>query len=238
MKNRKTGKILTFISMMLFPLSFNFFSPYVSIDGAMAGIISGSMIVFGVMFVSGIFWRRAWCSYVCPWSMPSEWLRKMNNRPVNIKKTQRVRYMIFAIWSSVIIVSFVMAGGIHGIDPLHLTERYVSIDEPLKFVTYYMVVLILTVVTLAVGRRGACHSICWMSPFLELGSYVGSKLRIPQWKIRSKPELCIECQKCNKTCPMSIDVMESLKNLAIDDSACILCGDCVEACPRHVLTIG
>lgn len=63
---QKTRRTMIFLSLLLFPLTLNFFSPYVSIDGAMSGIISGSLLVFGVQFVSGIFLGRAWCGWLCP----------------------------------------------------------------------------------------------------------------------------------------------------------------------------
>jgi hypothetical protein len=48
--------ILTFLS---FPVTLNFLSPYVIIDGAMKGIVNGSLIMFGLMFLSSLFLGRA-----------------------------------------------------------------------------------------------------------------------------------------------------------------------------------
>jgi polyferredoxin len=223
--------------MLLFPLTLNFFSPYVSIDGALTGVISGSLIVFTLMTLTGLIFRRAWCSYICPWSMPSNILATVNSKSINRKKTVFIRYIIFGVWFSGIIISFILAGGILGIDPFHMTERYVSVDEPLKFITYYMVVSLLFTVTVVMGKRGACHTICWMSPFLEFGAWLGDQLHLPQYKVRSNPDLCISCEKCNKACPMSIDVMQGLLKGQIDSSDCILCGDCVDTCPKKVLSI-
>jgi ferredoxin-type protein NapH len=234
---RKTRKILAFFSFLLFPLTLNFFSPYVGVDGAMNGVVSGSLIVFGVMFLSGLFFRRAWCSYVCPWAAPSEYLQSINDRPVNRKRLAILRYSIFGLWFGVIVASFIFAGGIRGIDPLHLTETGISIDEPMKFITYYLVIGLLFLITVLVGRRGACQSICWMSPFLIFGSWVGEKLRLPQFLVRSLPDKCISCQKCNTVCPMSIDVNALVKIGKIGTFDCILCGQCVDACPKKVLSI-
>jgi len=223
--------------MLLFPLTLNFFSPYVSIDGALVGVISGSLIVFVLMTLTGLIFRRAWCAYICPWSMPSDILSTVNSRHVDRKKTVWIRYIIFGIWFSGILGFFILAGGINGIDPFHLTESYVSVDEPLKYITYYMVVALLFLVTVLIGKRGACHTICWMSPFLEFGAWLGDQLHLPQFKVRSKAHLCISCERCNQSCPMSIDVMKELKEGQIDSPDCILCGDCVDHCPKQVLSI-
>jgi len=234
---RKTRKIVSLISMLLFPLTLNFFSPYVSIDGALVGVVSGSLIVFACMTLTGLIFRRAWCSYVCPWSMPSDILATINAKSINRGKTVKIRYTIFGVWGFGIFIAFILAGGIQGVDPFHLTERYVSVDEPMKYITYYMVIALLFMVTVFMGKRGACHTICWMSPFLEFGAWLGDKLHLPQYKVRSVPDSCISCEKCNKACPMSIDVMNGLLKGQIDSPDCILCGDCVDQCPKHVLSI-
>lgn len=223
--------------MLLFPLTLNYFSPYVSIDGALVGVISGSLIVFMIMTLTGLIFRRAWCSYICPWSMPSAILSTVNSKSINRNKTVWIRYSIFGVWILGIVMAFILAGGIQGVDPLHLTDRYVSVDEPLKYITYYMVVALLFLVTVFIGKRGACHTICWMSPFLEFGAWLGDKMHLPQFKVRSLPELCIFCEKCNKSCPMSIDVMKGLLEGQIDSPDCILCGDCVDHCPKQALSI-
>jgi len=76
-----------------------------------------------------------------------------------------------------------------------------------------------------------------MSPFLVAGTYIGDKLNLPQLRIVSEPENCISCSKCNKVCPMSIDVMAELKNGSIQSIDCINCSECEEACPKNVLKL-
>jgi ferredoxin-type protein NapH len=76
-----------------------------------------------------------------------------------------------------------------------------------------------------------------MSPFLVLGSAIGDKLNLPQLQISSNPEACISCSKCNKVCPMSIDVMHELKKGSIQSYDCINCSDCENVCPKNVLKL-
>ena len=63
---QKIRKILLYVSLFLFPVTMNFLSPYVSIDGAFAGVLSGSALMFIVLFLSGVFFGRAWCGWLCP----------------------------------------------------------------------------------------------------------------------------------------------------------------------------
>ena len=233
---QKVRRILLYVSLFLFPVTMNYLSPYVSLDGAFAGVLSGSAIVFALLFFSGLFFGRAWCGWVCPAGGLAEVCQTVNPKPVNAKRLRIVRYSIFAVWFGVLVTGFVLAGGIKGVDPLRLTERYISIDEPLKYIMYYLVLGLFFVLDLALGRRGACHSICWMSPFLSAGMAVGRLLHLPQMCIKAKAEECIDCKKCNSKCPMSIDVNAAVKTGSVKSYDCILCGECVNACPKAVLS--
>ncbi|MEA5030807.1 MAG: 4Fe-4S dicluster domain-containing protein [Sphaerochaeta sp.] len=233
----RLGNTLSFISFILFPVTLNFFSPYVSIDGALQGVITGSLVLFFLLYLSGIFLGRAWCSHLCPWSAPSDFLMSINNRCVDRKRLRIIRYAIFGIWITALVLAFVAAGGIRSVDPLHLTEKGISTDQPVKYITYYMVVLLLFITTVLVGRRGACHGLCWMSPFLVFGMKTGELLHLPRLRVVSKPESCISCNACTRVCPMSLDVQSELRKGTIGSSDCILCNRCVDVCPSQVLHV-
>jgi ferredoxin-type protein NapH len=235
---QKTRLVLVYVSLLLFPVTLNFFSPYVSIDGALNGIISGSVLVFLAMFISGLFLGRGWCGWFCPVAGLSEIGMTINRKPVPVKKLAVIRYSIFTVWLAILAACFVLAGGIKGINPLHLTERFVSVDEPLKYITYYLVVFILFIITVWIGKRAACHSICWMSPFLVGGYLSGKLLHLPQLRIKSTPEKCSGCKTCNNKCPMSISVSTLVKAGEITSLDCILCGQCVDNCPNKALRYG
>ena len=64
--NQKLRKGILFISLLLFPITMNYLSPYVIIESAMVGIINGSFIVFVGLFISSLIFGRAFCAYVCP----------------------------------------------------------------------------------------------------------------------------------------------------------------------------
>lgn len=237
MKRIKIRRILALISLMLFPVTLNYFSPYVSVTGAFEGFISASIVLFVLLFLSALFFRRTWCSYICPVSAISDFSEKINSKNVNVKRLRIIRYSIFLIWLSVLILGFVLSNRFPSFNLLYLTEKGISVDEPMKYFTYYAVLFLLIGLTLFIGKRGACHSICWMSPFLVAGTYLGDKLNLPQLRINSEPDKCISCSKCNKACPMSIDVMNELKKGSIQSLDCINCSECEQVCPKKVLSL-
>ncbi len=56
---QRIRKALVIIAFLTFPITMNFFSPYVIIDGAMNGIVNGSLVMFGLMFLVSLFLGRA-----------------------------------------------------------------------------------------------------------------------------------------------------------------------------------
>lgn len=232
---QRIRNLILLLSLLAFPVTLNYFSPYVSIDGAMNGIVSGSLCVFTLQFLSGLFLGRAWCGWLCPVGGLSDVLIRTNAAPVNRKITRIVRYGIFLVWAGVLVTMFVLAGGIRGINPLHLTDSGISTDEPLRYVTYYMVVLLFVVVTLLVGRRGGCQSICWMAPFMAAGYQAGKALRLPQLRIVATDKPCTRCGTCDRNCPMSLPVQAYRMEGAVRTSDCILCCACVDGCRASAL---
>ncbi|KAF0092446.1 MAG: 4Fe-4S binding domain/4Fe-4S dicluster domain-containing [Fusobacteria bacterium] len=231
----KIRKGLVYMALLIFPLTLNYFSPYLSVMAAMEGIIAGSILVFCLMFLSGMIFGRAWCAWICPIAGLSELTNSLNGKTVRSNRLSIIRYTIFLIWFSTIIIFLVLRGGILGIDPLFMSDNIISVDGPFKYITYYLVLAIFIIPNLIIGKRASCHSICWMSPFLEAGYLIGGLLRFRQLRIISDKDKCVKCQKCNVVCPMSINVMEELSDGVIGTKDCILCGECADSCPKDVL---
>jgi len=239
MKMRQKIRLaLVFVSLMLFPITLNYFSPYISIDGAMSGIVSGSLLFFIILFISGLFFGRAWCGWLCPVAGLSELGSAINNKPAPVRKLTFLRYGIFAIWFSLLATGFILAGGIRGIDPFHLSDSFVSVDEPVKYIVYYLVLFVFFGLTVIIGKRAGCHGICWMSPFLAGGYLSGRFLRLPGLRIVARPSKCAGCKTCDEHCPMSIPVSKYVTTGKIGSLDCILCGQCVDGCPNKVLAYG
>ncbi len=235
---QKVRRILIFTILFLFPVILNYLSPYVSVTAAFAGLISGSLAVFFLLFLSGIFLGRAWCGWMCPVAGIGELCATINNKPVNRKRLAVIRYIIFTVWFAILVTGFVLAGGIKGIDPFYMTENIISVDAPGRYIIYYSVLAIIFVLTITIGRRGSCHTICWMSPFITGGALLGRTLHLPQLKIKSAPDTCISCGSCTRQCPMSIDVQREIKKGAVKSLDCIRCGECIDKCPKNILRFG
>lgn len=60
-------RLLLFFMFLMLPVTLNYFSPYIIIDGLVNKLLAGSFFVWGLMFMSSLFVGRAFCSYICPY---------------------------------------------------------------------------------------------------------------------------------------------------------------------------
>jgi len=233
---QKVRKTLLFIAFLLFPVTCWYFSPYLIIRAASEHIMNGSFIVFTAMFVLSMFCGRVWCGYLCPAGGLQECAFRINDKPTKQGKRNLIKYVIWILWMIVLIVTFILGKNHVTIDPFFMTDHGISVSDIHNYVIYYGVLLILVLPALIHGRRAACHYICWMAPFMVIGSTVGRWLHLPQLHIEADTEQCIACGKCNKVCPMGLDVKQMVaegKNAKCTE--CIQCGACVDECPKKVL---
>ncbi len=78
--------------------------------------------------------------------------------------------------------------------------------------------------------RGYCY-------YCPLGTVVGLIGKAVGQKIITDNTECISCGKCNRACPMTIDIMVTAKNRAdVTELRCVGCGHCVDACPTETLS--
>lgn len=71
---------------------------------------------------------------------------------------------------------------------------------------------------------------------MVLGSALGRLLHLPQLHIEADRDACISCGKCNKSCPMGLDVKKMVADrINAKCTECIQCGACVHECPKKVL---
>jgi ferredoxin-type protein NapH len=83
------------------------------------------------------------------------------------------------------------------------------------------------------GSRAYCRLFC---PFITISGLI-SKYSI--FKITPvKPENCISCNKCDKACPMLIEVSRFVKSgKRINNRTCIVCERCVSSCNKECLKL-
>ena len=233
---QKIRKTILLISFLLFPITIWYFSPYLIIQAATKHIINGSFIVFVFMFILSMFFGRVWCGYFCPAGGLQECVQRINESPAKQGRRDKIKYVIWTIWIIAVVVTFILGKNDITIYPFYMTDHGISITSIYNYVIYYGIIGLLVMPPLIHGRRATCHYFCWMAPFMVIGSTVGRWLHVPQLHIEVETEKCIGCGKCNKSCPMGLDVRQMVsEGVNSKCTECIQCGACIDECPKKVL---
>ena len=203
---QRVRKALLIISFLLFPVTIWYFSPYLIIQAASEHIMNGSFIVFSAMFILSMFLGRVWCGYLCPAGGLQECLAQCNPKPAKQGWRDKIKYVIWIVWITAVVVTFILGKNDVTINPFYMTDHGISVTSIYNYVMYYGVMLLLVLPALIHGRRATCHYICWMAPFMVIGSTIGRLLHIPQLHIEAEGDACVGCGQCNKACPMGLDV--------------------------------
>lgn len=235
MNRQKTRTTIAIVMILLFPVIYYYFSPYLVLMGAAEGIIAGDVIAFAGLFVTSLFFGRAWCGWVCPAGAMQELCSKVNGKPFNGRKRNLVKYFIWMPWLSIIVFMFLQAGGVKSVDPLYQTYIGISVQDLSSAIMFVAIAGAIAIFALVAGRRAACHTICWMAPFVVIGTRIKDALGYPSLHLVADKTQCVQCRQCSKNCPMSLNVHEMVMNASMANAECVLCGTCVETCSRTVI---
>ena len=82
-----------------------------------------------------------------------------------------------------------------------------------------MFLLVIFILFILLISRGWCKYLC------PIGAMMAPTNKISITDININHDKCVKCKKCNKACPMNIDVMNYDRSLE-----CVRCGRCVDAC--------
>ena len=225
------------LSTILFPVTFFYLSPAVSLYGSSLGIITGSLIVFMLQFLTAMIFGRAFCSWGCPGGGIQDQVGQARNRRISLRRIAWLKYIVWGVWIGTLALFFRRAGGVKGVEFAFSTEKGLSTTSVEAIISYAVVVLVFFVLSLTLGRRAGCHTLCWMAPFMVLGRRIGLALRTPSLRLATTPQSCVSCGRCREQCPMSLDVERLAQRGSITDDNCILCGRCVDNCGSNTIRI-
>jgi polyferredoxin len=236
MKQRQLiRRIALIVSFALFPVTLYYFSPILSLQGVAMGVVSGSIMIFGLQFLSALFLGRAFCGWVCPAGGAQEIVLGFKGKRVNRKRVNWIKWLVWTPWAAGLVLMALRAGGITAVDFRWHTWHGISVADLPGLIAFLSVTSVFLVLALSVGRRAACHMICWMAPFMIAGRAARNVFAWPSLRLAAKSDTCRRCGACTKQCPMSLDVQALVGADAMENADCILCGSCVDACPAKTI---
>lgn len=183
------------------------------------GVFEGATIHYLVAKVAGpALFGRGWCGYACWTAMVLDLLpyKRSSGRRRSIAW---IRYALFA--ASLLFVGAVLIAGVAS-DELFFAAFIVG------NVAYYAVGIALAFALK--DNRAFCKYIC------PVGVIMKPAARVSLMRIKCDESLCVDCGACKRVCPMDVDMTDNSRSRA-NGTECILCTECVSACPKGALKL-
>ena len=191
----------------------------------------GTVVLFGGIVALGLVLSRFFCGWFCAFGALQGifgWLgRKLfpkKRLTIPAKVDRYLRWIKYPLLVAIIYLTW-KAGDLV-IRPYDPWAAYGHLSAGLAAVTgEFLVGFILLILSLGLSvvyERAFCKYLC------PLGAVNAILSRVPIFRIKREKSTCISCSKCDRSCPMNIDISTPG---AIDSPECIGCMECVTACP-------
>jgi ferredoxin-type protein NapH len=174
------------------------------------------LLVFAAIFLSSPLRGRWFCGNLCPRGSLVDFCISKISKKKKIPGTLRslwVRLPIFFV-----LMGFMVYRIISTIGSFNTFEKIGMI-----FVT---MCLVTTAVAVLLGSYLSPRAWCSFCPMGTAQRLLGGN----RYQLKLNEEKCVECNKCEKVCPMQLKVRES--EIKPD---CIKCGRCISVCPKNAL---
>jgi len=235
MKRQRIRRKIIFFAFLLFPIILNYFSPALMMQGTASRVATASLFVWSAVFLTSLFVGRAFCGWGCPFHGVQLAWEKVADKPLKrVRHLRAAKYVLWAAWVGTVAALAIANGGWNRVGLLFMTPLGVSVDSAGSLITYYMLIGI-TLLPMALGKRGFCHYFCPFGVFSIVGAKISDALHLPSLRLLAEPARCRDCASCNKTCPMSLPVSEMVARRDMTDTECILCGNCIDGCARGAI---
>jgi ferredoxin-type protein NapH len=213
--------------------------PLVLLQSFLAGHALASAATIGALTVLGLYLvvgGRAYCSWVCPINIVTDWAFWLRTRlGISVAWQPRKGTRLWVLATLLIVSALTGTIAWELVNPITLLHRGLVFGLGLA----WLVVVAVFVFDLAVSRRGWCSYICPVGAFYALAGSA-SLLRV---NARNRAA-CTDCGDCYRVCPEPHVLVPALKpdspagGIVVNSGDCTNCGRCLDVCEEDVLRFG
>ncbi|MBI9044103.1 MAG: 4Fe-4S binding protein [Anaerolineaceae bacterium] len=190
----------------------------------LSGIFAGSTIHYLVAKIAGpLIFNRGWCGWACWTAAILDLLPFQKNKSGRLPNAGFFRILHFALSLLLILVLWFLFD--YRIEEGSRIEVYWLLAGN---ALYYASAILLAYYLK--DNRAFCKYLCPIPVIQKIPA------KFSLLKIEAQFEDCTNCSACARNCPMDIDIPQYIQDRQrVLSSECILCFQCVDACPQSIL---
>ena len=238
-KTQVIRHIIQLISFILYPglfiITWNSFGTIYKaiITGNITlNIMLSPLLVLLAIIPITVIWGRFFCSYVCAFGSMQELINKLGDL-LHIKKIkidyENDKYLKYIKYVIIIlsVILWTIDVNISAFSPWNSFGILTSLSNYSSLISVGGLVLLVIMILSLFIDRFFCRYLCPLGGIFSL-------ISIPRLFKIKKNDKCIGCNKCNRVCPMNIDVNDKTNNI-LKTGECIDCFNCIKDCPKKAL---
>lgn len=200
--------------------------------GEFDAVHPAGLVLFTFIVLSGIFFRKSFCSWMCPVGTVSEWVgrlgKKLFKRNFDLPRWMTwilypLKYLLLLFFAKMIIFDMPVVAAQSFLDsPYNKISDAKMMMFFLNISAFSLKVIVAIFVLSLFIKNFWCRFLCPYGALIGIGGLFGIT------KLTRDEETCIDCQRCTKICPQRIKVSKKKQVLTPECTACM---QCIEACP-------
>ena len=176
-------------------------------------------IVMLMSLIGGVFRGRYVCGNLCPRGSFFDRLLSLASRGAPIPNALRNR-----------IFRWVIFVGMMGFMIYRVSMNPTDVYHWGR--VFWIMCVITTGIGVVLGITIHQRSWCAFCPMGTMQNALGGK----KGYLQIDKDLCVECRKCEKACPINLAIVVHKNSGVMTDQDCLKCSECIAVCPKNALS--